>query len=127
MADFSGLGQAGNTAAGGAQGRAKAGERFKTGAADTTSETPPSPSYITWLHLLAPTREANDVHHRLGPQPWDAAKGDHQHIPGDGSVALFNETEVVTGDLATDAGQKQAIRGILAALARRGLIDQTTN
>lgn len=116
----------GNTAAGGAVGRATQAERFKSGQGDTTAETPPSSSYVTWLHLMAPTKEWTDVHHRIGDQPWDAAAGTHQHRGGDGSTPLFSSDEVVTGDLSTTFGLEQAVRGILAALARRGLTDQTT-
>jgi hypothetical protein len=126
MADFSGLGQTGNTAAGGLEGRAKAAERFRTGGSDTTAETPPSPNYITWMHTLAPTREWNDVHHRIGDQPWDAASGAHQHLGGDGSARLFSADEVVSGDLSTPLGLEQAVKGILIALARRGLTDSTS-
>jgi hypothetical protein len=126
MADFSGTGNTGNTAAGGARGRADAAERFRKGENDTTAEAPPAPSYITWLHTLAPTNSPNDVHHRLGTNPWDATPGPHQHLGTDGSVALFDEDEIVTGDLSNLGGLETAVKGILSALSRRGLTDQTT-
>lgn len=126
VADFSGLGDTGNTAAGGPQGRVSAAQRFKDGANDTTAETPPSPSYVTWLHLMAPTNDPKDVHHRIGTNPWDAASGAHKHLGTDGSVQLFDPEEIVQGDLSTLFGLETAVKGILIALGRRGLVDQTT-
>lgn len=120
------MGNTGNTAAGGAQGRISAAERFRTGQNDTTSETPPSPSYVTWMHLMAPTKEWTDVHHRIGDQPWDAASGTHKHRGGDGSVPLFDDTDTVSGDLSTLVGMETAVKGLLTILSRLGLNDQTT-
>jgi len=126
MADFSGLGDTGNTAAGGAPGRVSAAERFRKGANDTTAEAPPSPSYVTWLHTMAPSQDPKDLHHRIGTNPWDAASGAHKHLGTDGSVPLFDSDEVITGDISTLPGLETAVKGILIALGRRGLVDQTT-
>ena len=120
------MGDTGNTAAGGTKGRVSAAERFRTGASDTTAETPPSPSYVTWLHTMAPLNDPRDVHHRIGTNPWDAAAGNHRHTGADGSVELFTDDEIITGDLSTLVGLETAVKGILIALGRRGLVDQTT-
>jgi hypothetical protein len=101
-------------------------EKFKQGQVDTTSQTPPSAAYVTWLHTMAATRDKDDIHHRLGAAPWDAAGGNHQHLGSDNSGPLFDSTEEATGDLSTLAGLESAVKAILRAMVRRGYTDSTT-
>lgn len=104
----------------------KAQEQLKKGETDAISDDPPAPGYITWLHSLAPYRDVNDLHHRIGTRPFDAAGGNHRHRGTDNSVALF-ENEIITGDLATAGGSRTALKKVISLLVQLGATDQTTN
>lgn len=101
-------------------------ERLKQGKADSTSEEPPTPQWVQWSHTFAPYRSKLDLHHRLGENSWDAASGTHRHRGGDDSVPLWDDV-TITGDLATMAGLRSAVKGILNALSELGVRDSTTN
>jgi hypothetical protein len=59
-------------------------------------------------------------HHTLGPQPNQAAPGDHTHDGG--SSALLLEGFVLAGSRNSDAWRQQ----VNAILVRLGAVDQTT-
>ena len=63
----------------------------------------------------------------LGINEWDASPGNHQH-DGRASRYLFDPAiDIIEGDLSVLAGQRNAIKGILTALKKVGITDQTTN
>lgn len=71
-------------------------ELFRKGIAGSTPERAPASKYIEWFHQQAPHQSANDLHHKIGTKPWDAAAGDHKHALGDlsditlGTLAVGN-------------------------------------
>lgn len=88
---------------------------------------PPPPEVLTWLHALAPYRQVNDLHHRIGQNAYDAAAGNHRHTGEDNSVPLFDDLDVIEGDLSTTAGLQTAVRKIAQLLAELGATNSTTN
>ncbi len=87
-------------------------------ASDATIEglTPPSAKMVDFLHGNASTAQRNDIHHKLGFAPEDAAAGDHTHN-GVNSPGLF--TGLTFADItagATGAQIAAAVNAINAAL-----------
>ena len=63
---------------------------------------------------------AESQHHTLGPNPTQAAPGNHTHDGGDSELLLLNET--ITGSRATDAWRQS----VNAILVRLGATDNST-
>lgn len=63
---------------------------------------------------------AESQHHTLGPNPTQAAPGNHTHDGGDSELLLVNET--ITGSRATDAWRLS----VNAILVRLGATDNST-
>ena len=76
---------------------------------------PPSSKLVEWFHGNASTREANDVHRRIGTGDADASPGNHTHNGRD-SYALFDSDDV-PADLAPSATLAQTITAVNAILA----------
>lgn len=92
-----------------------------------TQKTPPSAAYIRWLLAQGDTQDPASPLHRLGAGPGDAAAGNHSH-DGRNSAYLFNPlTDIITGDLATTAGVRNALKQVITLLTRLGATDGTTN
>ena len=92
-----------------------------------TTKSPPPAAFVTWVLAQGDTRSNTSPLHRLGSKEFDASPGHHTH-DGRNSRYLFDPAaDIITGDLATLAGQRTAIKGILTALKKLGLTDNTTN
>lgn len=103
-----------------------ANDKMLNGDDSFTSKTPPSAAYISWLLAQGDTQTPKSPLHRLGMMEFDASPGNHKH-DGRKSPYLFDpSTDIITGDISTTAGQRTAIKGILTALRKVGLVDQTT-
>lgn len=63
---------------------------------------------------------AESQHHTLGPNPTQAAPGDHRHDGGDSALLLEGET--ISGSRATDAWRLS----VNAILVRLGATDNST-
>lgn len=63
---------------------------------------------------------AESQHHTLGPNPTQAAPGNHTHDGGDSELLLLNET--ISGSRATDAWRQS----VNAILVRLGATDNST-
>ena len=63
---------------------------------------------------------AESQHHTLGPNPTQAAPGNHTHDGGDSELLLLNET--ISGSRATDAWRLS----VNAILVRLGATDSST-
>jgi hypothetical protein len=63
---------------------------------------------------------AESQHHTLGPNPNQAAPGNHRHDGGDSSLLLEGET--ISGSRATDAWRIS----VNAILVRLGAVDNST-
>ena len=86
------------------------------------ANTPPSEKIIDWLHARASTTARNDLHHRIGDGPTDAASGDHTHNGVD-SKPLFTAAQVSLTDLGaspTTADIRAAVNALNAAFRRLG-------
>lgn len=82
----------------------------------------PSEKVVDWFHSRASNTQRNDLHHRIGDGPTDAAAGDHDH-DGVNSKFLFNAAEVTLVDLSASpstADIRAAVNAINAALRRLG-------
>lgn len=92
-----------------------------------TSKSPPPAAFVNWFLAQGDTQSPKSPLHRLGTKEFDAAAGNHKH-DGRTSAYLFDPaTDIITGDLSTPGGLREAVKGILTALKRVGLTDQTTN
>lgn len=73
---------------------------------DINSTQPPSVKFIEWFHRNASVQRDADIHHQIGLNPGDVARGNHNH-DGKNSPFLFDVTEIpddppaVAADLAT--------------------------
>lgn len=102
-------------------------DKMQAGDDSFTSKTPPSAAYVRWFLAQGDTIDQTSPLHRLGPGPGDASPGNHKH-DGRTSQYLFNPgSSVITGDLATTAGQRTAIKKIIGLLVQVGAVDSTTN
>lgn len=82
--------------------------------------SPPSQTVVLF-HKNAPVdTRAEDIHHRLGPGPNQAATGNHSHNGSD-SVLLF-EGVILTGSKAGNT----ALASVIQALVGLGAKDSTT-
>lgn len=88
------------------------------------NKQPPSAEFVTWLLANANAQNPNSPLHRLGIGEGDASAGNHTH-DGRNSRAIIPGT-AVNGNLATDLGQRQAIKGIINVLVKLGAVDGTT-
>jgi hypothetical protein len=90
-------------------------------------ETPPSAAFVRWFLGQGDTTSEKSPLHYLGIGPGDAAYGNHVH-DGSRSPYLWDPgTNVATGDLATTAGLRSALKAVLTAMAKQGFKDSTTN
>jgi hypothetical protein len=80
---------------------------------------------VAWLHANAPYRSKTDLHHRVGVDAWEAAAGNHRHR-GTDSAPLFSSTDVITGDLSTTLGVRNALKQVIGLLVQLGATDNTT-
>lgn len=104
-----------------------ANDKMLNGDDSFTSKSPPSAAYVTWLLAQGDTQSPKSPLHRIGTREYDAAAGNHKH-DGRSSQYLFDPaSDIITGDLATTAGLRTAVKGILRALTKIGIVDQTTN
>lgn len=92
-----------------------------------TQKSPPPAAFVSWLLAQGDTQSPKSPLHRLGTREWDSSPGNHRH-DGRTSQYLFDPAvDIVTGDLSTQAGLREALKDVLTALKRVGLTDQTTN
>jgi len=104
-----------------------ANDKMLNGDDSFTKKSPPSAAYVSWLLAQGDTQSPKSPLHRLGINEWDASPGNHQH-DGRASRYLFDPAiDIIEGDLSVLAGQRNAIKGILTALKKVGITDQTTN
>lgn len=90
-----------------------------------TNGQPPSVEYLQWFLANVDTKSPTSATHRLGNEETDAAQGDHKHNGRDSRYIFPGES--ITGDLATVAGNTQALRKVIELLTRIGAVDNTTN
>ena len=95
-------------------------ERFRDGTAGSTPEKAPSSRYLNWFHGQTSYRRATDLHHQIGFNSWDAARGDHTHDGADSSLILDGLT--IEGQRGTDAYNQS----VNALLVRLGATDNST-
>lgn len=81
-------------------------ELFRQGIAGSTPERAPASKYLEWFHQQAPHQSANDLHHKIGLKPWDAAAGDHKHALGELSDTILSTLAI--GDVLRWDGSKWA-------------------
>lgn len=91
------------------------------------NKTPPTAAYVRWLLAGGDVTSPKSPLHYLGSGPGDAAPGDHKHDGRTSSYLFTPGTDVVTGNLAVLAGQREAIKKIITLLTRLGVTDSTTN
>lgn len=90
------------------------------------NKTPPTAAYISWFLAQSDVQSPNSPLHRLGPTAENAAPGNHRH-DGRSSAFLFNSSsDIITGNIGTTAGQREAMKKLLTILRRYGLTDNTT-
>jgi hypothetical protein len=90
-------------------------------------KNPPPADFITWFLGGADVTSPTSPLHRNGTRPEDASPGNHIH-DGRTSGFLFSPTsDIITGDLLTNTGQRDAIKKIIQLLVRLGAVDSTTN
>lgn len=92
-----------------------------------TTKSPPSAAYVSWFLAQGDAQTPTSPLHRLGINEWDASPGNHRHNGRDSAYLFDPATDIITGDLSVLAGQRTAIKGILTALKKVGITDQTTN
>jgi hypothetical protein len=81
-------------------------ELFRKGIAGSTPERAPASKYLEWFHQQAPHQSVNDLHHKIGKRPWDAAAGDHSHELGELSDVTLST--LATGNVLRWDGSKWA-------------------
>lgn len=83
--------------------------------------TPPPSKVVDWVHGQASTAEPNDVHHRIGFGPSDAAAGNHTHNGKDSpAIAPTAYTLTVVTGASTTAQLAAAITEIQTLLKGTG-------
>lgn len=104
-----------------------ANDKMLNGDDSFTSKTPPTAAYVSWLLAQGDTVSPKSPLHRLGINEWDASPGNHKHNGRDSHYLFDPAVDIITGDLSTLAGVRNALKGVLTALKKVGLTDQTTN
>lgn len=69
---------------------------------DINSTQPPSVKFIEWFHRNATSDRDADLHHKIGLNPGDVARGNHNH-DGRNSPALWATAEIPADPAATTA------------------------
>lgn len=81
----------------------------------------PAADVVEDFHTNADTDiRRESIHHTLGPQPDQAASGDHRHDGGDSALILSGFT--VSGS----RGGNVALPSVIACLVRLGATDNST-
>lgn len=98
-------------------------ELFRQGIAGSTPERAPASKYLEWFHQQASHQSVNDLHHKIGTKPWDAAAGDHKHALGE--ISDVTLSTLTLGDVLRWDGSKWA-NAILTASGTTISVGSTT-
>lgn len=83
-------------------------------------KAPPSAKFVQWFHARVDTRQASDLHHRLGTAQDEAAFGNHTH-DGKNSMPLFVDLTLTDiSNTATGTQIATAVNALNAALRKLG-------
>lgn len=84
-------------------------DKMMRGITGSTSEASPASRFVEWMHVQAPHQNKDDLHHRIGIKPWEAAAGDHTH---DGTTSRrIKFSDIEDGIFNLDGGRADSIYG----------------
>jgi hypothetical protein len=85
-----------------------------TDATDLTSQAPPPPNVVDFLHALADTTRPEGVHHALGTDVTNATPGNHQHNGLDSYQLLYGTGVTLPADLVGTPTSAQIVASVNA-------------
>lgn len=85
---------------------------------DINSKSPPSVKLVEWFHRNAGHDRDIDLHHLIGTNPGDVARGNHVH-DGRDSPALWTASQMPASPAATTASLKTAVDAVIALLTAK--------